>query len=121
MSLVIDDIPNDEPIRDDEVGSTQTSPGFIAIMVLQDILVRMMGFLEEITLTAILPGTPDDSQNRVEGYTPDHMTAPEFQTPGAQPTIVVTPKFKSFQMLGLAKQWWRAYIETRPTGFSRID
>ncbi|MCD9639430.1 hypothetical protein HAX54_023945 [Datura stramonium] len=71
-------IPEDDHVRDEQVGLDQAPPGFIATPVLQDILARMLNFLEGMTQASILPSMYSGSQNRVGGQIPELQTTTVF-------------------------------------------
>ena len=73
------------------MGPTQALEGFIATPVLQDALVRLVGFMEGISRAGLLPVAPATSQAGGGIQTPDTRTpepvAPQAQVPAVQSAV----------------------------------
>ena len=68
------------PAQTVPAGSVQVTVGFIATLVLQDALVRLVGLMESVTQAGLLPVAPAVSQAGGGSYTPATRT-PEQMAP----------------------------------------
>ncbi|MCD7464393.1 hypothetical protein HAX54_052654 [Datura stramonium] len=73
--------PTARPMIDDrDRYRDQEPPRFVATLVLQDTLVRMLSILEGVTQSSIFPRTPNGSHKRTIGQTPDQHPVLAYHT-----------------------------------------
>ncbi|XP_070054711.1 uncharacterized protein [Nicotiana tomentosiformis] len=115
------------------VGPVQVPEVFIATPVLQDALVRLVGFIDSVAQTGTFSMAQSVSQAGGGAQTPATHTPEQVAPCGASYEdpqdfldhfhevlrnmgIVETNEvdFAAFQMTGSARKWWRDYMMTRP-------